>query len=59
MVVQLTLFDPPPPPEGAPVWLVLEAEEREEVLGMLARLIAQAALAERSDQPPPGGNSDE
>lgn len=52
MARQLTFLEPPPPPGAAPVWETLRAEQREEILAILARLIAHAAMAEK---PPPGG----
>ncbi len=48
MQVVMSFFEMPQPPEvGAPVWPTLEQAQKDEIVAMLARLIAKVAVPGR------------
>jgi len=46
---QMTLLEDPPPAGTAPVWSMLDEEQRTEIVARLARLIAKA-IAQLEDK---------
>ena len=57
MYKQLTFLQPPPPPRAAPVWETLHPEHQQAIRALLARLMRQVVLAQRT--PVAEGHPDE
>jgi hypothetical protein len=51
MPEQLTFLQPPPPAGAVPVWETLQTEQRQAIRALLARLMRQLVLAQRTPLP--------
>lgn len=58
MTEQLTLFDPMPAEDSAPVWSTLSVEERALVTSLLVRLMARAVAGLREHGAHPESSHD-
>lgn len=51
MPEQLTFLQPPPPAGAVPVWETLQTEQQQAIRALLARLMRQLVLAQRTPLP--------
>lgn len=51
MPEQLTFLQPPPPAGAVPVWETLQTERQQAIRALLARLMRQLVLAQRTPLP--------
>jgi hypothetical protein len=51
MPEQLTFLQPPPPAGAVPVWETLQTKQQQAIQALLARLMRQLVLAQRTPLP--------